>query len=322
MLGSTADIEVTFLYVCHHPEYADEVWERVQEADIILCELLGPEENRAYLTSVFNDLSRLSKEEVEEAADVQEIKEACKQSELFTLRLLVNTIGTGKEIGFIDISWEDPRYAEVERAGALYNQIKAFVAKGNLKEACALYPAYNKQSSKADGIREELVVDQLRERLRDIEGRKKVVVIEGTAHTRTYDLLEREGLPLRLKYSFFPEPYVFTLEVQLEQRRRLSPEGEVSAEELLRAFVETWIIMPGVEENWPTAQLYEQGVFATRLAERLSIEEMNELLNRFSREQKKIAADTGRVSAPLVKELAERYGVTIETEAGRGLGAD
>lgn len=324
------DIEVAFLYVIHGPEYADQIWEKIKDADLILCEVTGGTGRQRKFDALKWQALFFVAEKAPDILPIRWLKERLCQADTCYERILGKALGTQKRVEFIDVAKEDPGYTEMEARDEIGIRIGVLVENGEVDEALKLYPAYIEKGTAVLELREDTVVNQLKEKFGRVKGKARITVIQGGIHTLTYHMMRQAALPLHMRYAFFPTPFSYYLGDTLVRRKRFFPEREIAEEEYRRAFVGDRLIRRGAAIIWPEASPHERCAFTNELSSRLTEAEITESLERFSQEQKALASAIRKrypkeviikagiplyITATVVKELAEKHGITIKTEA-------
>jgi len=360
------DIEVTFLYVTHDigtSGHLDEIWEKSKNADVIFIEAVGAtDKERGEMEDQCDSLSMLAQEEPNSQRILQAVQQLRQSPNLY--EQIVGRIlegGGGKTIRLIDVSVEDPEYTQTVSANIVYGEFLADLHDGKMETALARYESSVELYMQASRSREKLVARQLSKELSDIQGRKRIAVVQGAAHTPTYHTVKQKKHPFPIHRAFVPSPLAFNEFTTLIRRKRFFPREEIADEDYHRA-VAKQILAGGTALLWPTSKLYEAKSLTSKLVDRLDSRGVDTLLKQFSEEQKRSADEidkmsvealiqedpqamlmvknlildgatiheiryqirmekkisaASKVGAKLIRELAEKYKVTIPKEAGR-----
>lgn len=236
-------------------------------------------------------------------------------------------------------------------ANKLLSKVDRLVEHGRVEKARKLFPRRVEARARSNELREELVVKQLETAPYIKEGwTGKIVVVEGAFHTGVYHRIKKkakkESYPsTEIKYAFDEMPFVFDPENTLSRRRRFFPERKITREEYDRAFISTFVLRPGAIELWPKTSVLKRVEFAHELSQRLTTEEVHEVLDAFSKLKKEAAFKIKslplpntltkrekanrrkaaryrmayRIAGHMVKTLVEKYEVTIKTETKEDL---
>lgn len=326
------DIDVTFLYILHSmeagPEYVDKVLDKVANADLVLIEGVGQTKRMRQLNSLVLKALSVAAEKAPDNFIVRKLSELLRQSDSFRLQIMGEVVGSGNEVDFIDVAEGEPGYAEIVAARETNERISTLVEEGETEKALQLYPEFIDLCVESSKLREEIVVEQLKERFESIKEKKQVVVIQGAVHTSVYHTIKGMSLVDSLENVYLISSYPPGA-VLIRKRRFL--EKELSPDEYHRAFVGDYLFIPAGEKIWLGTPLTEIYSLSTKLSSKLSHSEIDQLLGDFSSGQKELVASLkekfspevidrfgipGTVAAELTLKLAEKHGVKPKTRVG------
>lgn len=219
------DIEVTFFYILHSPEYVDEVWEEVKNADVFYLESVGgTKASREENLILFNHFLSLAQEEPDNLF-LQTYVEWLRETDNFAKHFVAKMIeeGGGKRIGYIDISEEIPEYRESATLSPLNNKLTNLVYAGRIREAAkTTAPRLIETLATSSAKRNQIVASQLREEFKNLKKGEKAAVIQGRAHGATYSTIAAESPATPISSVSVPPDVVFSPMQALVQRKGAS----------------------------------------------------------------------------------------------------
>jgi len=232
-----AELPVKFIYVEHVPENIDRIVEAVGDADIVAIEYPGK--------------SKGDKEHMQKLHAEGSLSDKIKQpSFLGSLSAKLE----GKEIKLIDVSREDAVWyrhvaeafgAEGELVSTLKQSFENKNSKQMLPQILEKLEHFIRLDAKAVKMREEMVIEQLSDILKE-NTNKKVAVIQGAIHTPVYHKLSRDNVALTRDFVLTDDLASKSERVlmhmpfygQILRRTRIYPDKPISESELKRALIE------------------------------------------------------------------------------------
>src|SRR3989344_1083212 len=310
-------VSVDFLYVTHLPELAPQIAQKVKDAYLILLEDTGgTKEERALLQSLLNNISAKGFGSSPKEA---EVLSSLSQGDEFDLRLAAALAGSGKEIQIIDIPSDDPAYyevVEIENSGAGINE---FMMEGEADKALTVFPSFIDSIVQADRLREEYFLEELSTLIPELQtdGVRKVAVIQGAAHTSVHHRFARNfpDIPSKLRFEESPI-HRYDPVATLIRRKTLFPQKEISEADYARALIGDAIFASAAGRI--LGDLRAGRDLALDLSQKLTPEELKEVLDQFSSRQKDDLAEGGDRQRAFIKntslialDWAQRKGVPI-----------
>ena len=163
--------KITFLY-CNHgkPEYFDAIWEKCQDADLILSELVGDKKERVFVEA----LAKVGSDANPQNPQIQRLREEYKtsaiQTESIHMFLVSRILGTKKRLETIDVNTETQEHESSQRYHKLDAEITKLVIDGHISKSVEKYPEMIDAFIEQDEIRESVVLQQLEEKLSSPRG--------------------------------------------------------------------------------------------------------------------------------------------------------
>jgi len=320
------DVEVTFLYVFHTPENVGQIWEKAEDADLILLEFIATKGKRKELESCLNALAQIPPDHPRAEA-LRQYHQLAQQE--FLDQFATYIAGSGKEIRFIDetIETEEDSNPRSGRLEACNEELHRLLRNGDVEEALRQYPGFIKALAEDCRRREGIVIKQLEEWLGKIQGKKKVAVIQGAQHTPVYHFMKKGGYHFRGRYLPVPSPLSYPSASTILRKRLFFPERKISKEEYRRSFFCDTIVLWEFSPAWPN-DIAKAIAASVRLTAKLSDEEIDRALDRFAQEQQAAAADIdclwpdeiakgkkiraqAKTALGIVRDLAQKHGLTL-----------
>lgn len=276
--GPPEGLEVDFFYVQHHPGNIGKIWKKIKDYDIFLVEVYGGSEaHRKSWDELVNTISSIKNPK----ARIQEVKRNLDGNEF--LDILRRKIALrGKVIQSIDVVGDHKAIEFDKESEKEMEQVATYTGYGLMTTAYQHFRLGIIAGTQSIVSRDYEVAGQVEDivtKTGDALKGKKICVIQGRAHRRTYRIFKKHMPEVKSRKRFMEPLEIFP--TQLEIGERVVSSSYTDRENLIRKqFVGSLFIFP---------ELIRQGISPLESLDKSSEEirklddqKVSEVFRRFS----------------------------------------
>lgn len=256
---------IKFLYIVHSEENAGDIWSQCKDSDVILMELVSSDIDKTVLKTMVGALGKTENQLLKRFF----LQNLTSIEEPFVKTMLVRAAAHNKETHFIDVNITSSTSRKVLQSLETGNEASLMFLYGNPTGSLTKYKQYLGLFAEANRERENLVIKQItdleKQNAKSWSG-KKVVVIQGAAHSVMYQMYRRAN-PDQQTQFYLPKPnYNFNIESEIMMSLNLSPNTPIDEAKYKEGLLIAMLVTPVIARtNSPSKTLEESAVIADRI---------------------------------------------------------